>query len=93
MSTACINEAKKGYCVYWIATALFLSIAAIGYIPPLLVGQSLGTTTYVEGACKGSRIRSFMRSGKGRIFFTELRALICEWDFARQDIYPIGVVT
>jgi len=47
MSTACINEAKKGYCVYWIAAALFLSIAAIGYIPPLLVGQSLGTTPLI----------------------------------------------
>jgi CBS domain-containing membrane protein len=33
------RRSHAGFRVYWIAAALFLSIAAVGYIPPLLLGQ------------------------------------------------------
>lgn len=33
--------------MYWIAAALFISIAAVGYIPPLLLDQPLGTSLLI----------------------------------------------
>lgn len=41
MSSECIHAAKKNLCLYWIAGALFISIAAIGFGPALLIGERL----------------------------------------------------
>ncbi|HEY9131477.1 MAG TPA: HPP family protein [Dyella sp.] len=43
MSIECIHDAKRNFCLYWIAAALFIGIAAIGFVPSLVLGKHPGT--------------------------------------------------
>jgi CBS-domain-containing membrane protein len=39
MSSTSANASHSSIRMYWIASALFITIAAVGYIPPLLLGE------------------------------------------------------
>jgi CBS domain-containing membrane protein len=41
------NANPSSICMYWIAAALFLNIAAVGYIPPLLIGEPLDASLLI----------------------------------------------
>ena len=47
MSVSSANASRARTRMYWIAAALFINITAVGYIPPLLIGEPMDATLLI----------------------------------------------